>query len=99
MTIRRIAQEFGVTPMALYWHVKNKDELLAAMGDRSSTGLQLRRRSCCRGTRSTGSCSTRYWPHFGHTPEPFGWPASEYCAAMPDANSQSARWLCCAAQG
>jgi len=34
VTIRRLAQEFGVTPMALYWHVSNKDELLAAMGDR-----------------------------------------------------------------
>jgi AcrR family transcriptional regulator len=33
VTIRRIAQEFGVTPMALYWHVSNKDELLAAMGE------------------------------------------------------------------
>jgi AcrR family transcriptional regulator len=33
VTIRRIAQEFGVTPMALYWHVASKDELLAAMGD------------------------------------------------------------------
>jgi AcrR family transcriptional regulator len=33
VTIRRIAQEFGVTPMALYWHVANKDELFAAMGD------------------------------------------------------------------
>jgi TetR/AcrR family transcriptional regulator, tetracycline repressor protein len=34
ITIRRLAQEFGVTPMALYWHVRNKDELLDAMGDR-----------------------------------------------------------------
>jgi AcrR family transcriptional regulator len=34
VTIRRLGQEFGVTPMALYWHVKNKDELLDAMGDR-----------------------------------------------------------------
>ncbi|MEO8889909.1 MAG: TetR/AcrR family transcriptional regulator C-terminal domain-containing protein [Jatrophihabitantaceae bacterium] len=34
ITIRRLAHEFDVTPMALYWHVKNKDELLAAMGDR-----------------------------------------------------------------
>lgn len=33
LTIRRLATEFGVTPMALYWHVRNKDELLAAMGD------------------------------------------------------------------
>jgi TetR/AcrR family tetracycline transcriptional repressor len=33
VSIRRIAQDFGVTPMALYWHVKNKEELLDAMGD------------------------------------------------------------------
>jgi AcrR family transcriptional regulator len=33
ITIRRISREFGVTPMALYWHVKDKDELLDAMGD------------------------------------------------------------------
>lgn len=33
VTIRRLGQEFGVTPMALYWHVKNKDELHDAMGD------------------------------------------------------------------
>jgi AcrR family transcriptional regulator len=39
VTIRRIAQEFGVTPMALYWHVPNKDELLAAMGDSFYVGL------------------------------------------------------------
>ena len=33
VTVRRVAQEFGVTPMALYWHFSNKDELLDAMGD------------------------------------------------------------------
>ncbi|MBV9592630.1 MAG: TetR family transcriptional regulator [Actinobacteria bacterium] len=33
VTIRRLGQDFGVTPMALYWHVRNKDELLEAMGD------------------------------------------------------------------
>ena len=38
MSIRRLGQEFGVTPMALYWHVQNKDELLAAMGDRIFAG-------------------------------------------------------------
>src|SRR5690348_12640763 len=27
VTIRRLAQELGVTPMALYWHFKNKDDL------------------------------------------------------------------------
>jgi TetR/AcrR family transcriptional regulator, tetracycline repressor protein len=39
VTIRRIAQEFGVTPMALYWHVANKDELFAAMGDAMLAGV------------------------------------------------------------
>jgi TetR/AcrR family transcriptional regulator, tetracycline repressor protein len=39
VTIRRVAQEFGVTPMALYWHVANKDELLAAMGDALLDGI------------------------------------------------------------
>jgi AcrR family transcriptional regulator len=34
VTVRRLAQEFDVTPMALYWHVKNKEELLNAMADR-----------------------------------------------------------------
>jgi TetR/AcrR family tetracycline transcriptional repressor len=33
VSIRRLAAEFQVTPMALYWHIKNKNELLAAMGD------------------------------------------------------------------
>lgn len=33
VTIRRLAQDFDVTPMALYWHFQSKDELLAAMGD------------------------------------------------------------------
>ncbi|WP_433358974.1 TetR/AcrR family transcriptional regulator [Streptosporangium sp. CA-115845] len=33
VTIRRLAAELGVTPTALYWHVKNKDELLSALAD------------------------------------------------------------------
>jgi AcrR family transcriptional regulator len=33
LTIRRLAGRLGVTPMALYWHFKNKDELLLALGD------------------------------------------------------------------
>lgn len=41
VSIRRIAQDFGVTPMALYWHVKNKDELLAAMGERIVDSVEL----------------------------------------------------------
>jgi AcrR family transcriptional regulator len=31
VTIRRLARELGVTPMALYWHFRSKDELLEAM--------------------------------------------------------------------
>lgn len=41
VSIRRIAQDLGVTPMALYWHVKNKDELMAAMGGEMLTSVTL----------------------------------------------------------
>lgn len=34
LTIRRLAQELGVTPMALYWHFRSKDELIAGLADR-----------------------------------------------------------------
>ena len=34
VTIRRLAEGLGVTPMALYWHVHSKDELLAGMAAR-----------------------------------------------------------------
>ena len=34
VTIRRLAKELGVTPMALYWHFRNKDELLDGMAAR-----------------------------------------------------------------
>jgi TetR/AcrR family tetracycline transcriptional repressor len=34
LTIRRLAQRLGVTPMAPYWHFKNKDQLLDAVADR-----------------------------------------------------------------
>ncbi len=33
LTIRRLAAELGVTPMALYWHFRNKEELLAGLTD------------------------------------------------------------------
>ena len=33
VTVRRLAQDLGVTPMALYWHFKNKDELLLGLTD------------------------------------------------------------------
>jgi TetR/AcrR family transcriptional regulator, tetracycline repressor protein len=34
VTIRRLAQELGVTPMALYWHFADKDALLLAVSER-----------------------------------------------------------------
>jgi TetR/AcrR family tetracycline transcriptional repressor len=34
VTIRRLANELGVTPMALYWHFRSKDELLDGMAAR-----------------------------------------------------------------
>src|SRR5215831_8801154 len=43
VTIRRLAQELGVTPMALYWHFKNKDELLLGIVDHALTGVKATR--------------------------------------------------------
>jgi AcrR family transcriptional regulator len=34
VTIRRLATELGVTPMALYWHFRTKEDLIAGLGDR-----------------------------------------------------------------
>jgi TetR/AcrR family transcriptional regulator, tetracycline repressor protein len=33
LTIRRLADQLGVTPMAIYWHFKNKEQLLTAAAD------------------------------------------------------------------
>ena len=34
VTIRRLATELGVSPMALYWHFRSKEELLDGLADR-----------------------------------------------------------------
>jgi AcrR family transcriptional regulator len=34
LTIRKLATQLGVTPMALYWHFRGKDELLDGLADR-----------------------------------------------------------------
>ena len=34
LTIRKLAPELGVTPMALYWHFRSKDELLDGLAER-----------------------------------------------------------------
>jgi AcrR family transcriptional regulator len=41
LTIRRLAQDLGVTPMALYWHFRSKEELLAGLGDRVWTEIDI----------------------------------------------------------
>ncbi|WP_067509344.1 TetR/AcrR family transcriptional regulator [Actinoplanes sp. TFC3] len=41
VTIRRLAQENGVTPMAMYWHFNDKDSLLDAMAEHLITSVDL----------------------------------------------------------
>jgi TetR/AcrR family tetracycline transcriptional repressor len=41
VTIRRLAKDHGVTPMALYWHFKDKDLLLDGIVERLLTELDL----------------------------------------------------------
>ena len=41
LTIRKLATELGVTPMALYWHFRGKDELLAGLGERIWSEIDL----------------------------------------------------------
>src|SRR5215472_1237985 len=43
VTIRRLATELGVTPMALYWHFKNKDELYLGIVDHAMTRVKATR--------------------------------------------------------
>lgn len=42
VTIRRLAAELGVTPMALYWHFRNKDELLTGLAEAVWAELDVR---------------------------------------------------------
>jgi AcrR family transcriptional regulator len=41
VTIRRLAQDQGVTPMALYWHFKDKDLLLEGIVERLLSEVEL----------------------------------------------------------
>jgi TetR/AcrR family transcriptional regulator, tetracycline repressor protein len=41
VTIRRLATELGVTPMALYWHFRTKEDLLAGLADRVLDAVQV----------------------------------------------------------
>jgi AcrR family transcriptional regulator len=41
LTIRKLATELGVTPMALYWHFRSKDELLDGLAERVWSEIDL----------------------------------------------------------
>jgi AcrR family transcriptional regulator len=41
LTMRKLATELGVTPMALYWHFRSKDELLQGLGERLWSEIDL----------------------------------------------------------
>src|SRR5579862_6679002 len=41
VSLRRLASEFGVTPMALYRHVRDKQDLVNAMAEAVMEGLDL----------------------------------------------------------
>ena len=45
VTIRRLATELGVTPMAMYWHFRTKEDLLAGLADRVLDSLEIPVRS------------------------------------------------------
>jgi TetR/AcrR family tetracycline transcriptional repressor len=41
LTIRKLATELGVTPMALYWHFRSKEELLTGLVERVWSEIDL----------------------------------------------------------
>lgn len=41
LTIRKLAQELGVTPMALYWHFRSKEDLLDGLAERVWSEIDL----------------------------------------------------------
>jgi TetR/AcrR family transcriptional regulator, tetracycline repressor protein len=42
LTIRKLAQDLGVTPMALYWHFRSKEELLEGVAERVWSEIDVR---------------------------------------------------------
>jgi AcrR family transcriptional regulator len=52
VTIRRLAQDHGVTPMALYWHFREKDELYGGIAEYLYDQVEL-------------PCSTHSSPRYG----------------------------------
>ena len=42
LTIRKLAQDLGVTPMALYWHFRSKEDLLEGMAEQVWNQIEVR---------------------------------------------------------
>src|ERR1700720_3599268 len=42
LTVRKLAQDLGVTPMALYWHFRSKDELLEGVAERVWSEIDMK---------------------------------------------------------
>jgi TetR/AcrR family transcriptional regulator, tetracycline repressor protein len=42
LTIRKLAQDLGVTPMALYWHFRSKEDLLEGMAEQVWSEIDVR---------------------------------------------------------
>ena len=69
LSVRRLARELGVTPMALYWHFENKEALLHALGDRLLAGIDPTL-DALHGPSNCGSSSSRSPPCCAPTPPP-----------------------------
>jgi AcrR family transcriptional regulator len=41
LTVRKLAKELGVTPMALYWHFRSKEELMEGLAERIWSEIDL----------------------------------------------------------
>jgi TetR/AcrR family tetracycline transcriptional repressor len=41
LTIRKLAQDLGVTPMALYWHFRSKEDLLEGMAEQVWSEIEV----------------------------------------------------------
>ena len=42
LTIRKLAQDLGVTPMALYWHFRSKEDLLEGVAEQIWSEIEVR---------------------------------------------------------
>ncbi len=87
--------------MALYWHVKNKDELLAAMGDRILENVDA---SCSRiPTPDWTNCDGLLTALVGALRRAPGmhrrWPSSAFCSRERGRIWPSRRWTSCGAHG